>query len=263
MLNHSFCQKLKKNIQQRKNYLCIGLDPDLNKIPDHFPKNLTGLKNFLEEVITATSDLCIAYKPNLAFFEAFGIDGITLLKQILKKIPAQVPCIIDAKRGDIGNTSQAIAQYLFDYLEADATTLHPYMGEDSLAPFFNYKDKYNFILALTSNPSSTDFQKQKLLSGDPLYLHTIKKSLSWQQKYQNIGFVIGATQTELAEIRKFDPISLFLIHGVGAQGGDYKTSVTQGKNKDGLVLINMSRQILYCSKEKNFTDTIRQTIQNL
>ncbi|MFC1752878.1 orotidine-5'-phosphate decarboxylase [Thermoproteota archaeon] len=259
-MDHSFCKKLSQNIKTRSCYVCLGLDPDLSKIPDHYSQTLTGLTDFLLDTIKATKDLVIAYKPNLSFFEAMGIEGLRIVEKVRSAIPEQVPMILDAKRGDIGNTSAMQARYIFDYFGADAITLHPYMGRDSLAPFFNYKDKYHFILALTSNPSAMDFQKAELSSGGYVYEKVINTACKWREEFHNIGFVIGATQKELSYIRKKDSESLFLIPGVGAQGGSYSDAHTYGRNKDGLVLINMSRSLLYCSKDTDYLDLIRTKI---
>ncbi|MFC1616948.1 orotidine-5'-phosphate decarboxylase [Candidatus Margulisiibacteriota bacterium] len=263
MLNHPFCQKLANNIKNKNTYVCVGLDPDLDKIPDFLPKNIKSLETFLTEIIEQTQEHCIAYKPNISFFEALGIEGLQLLEKIRKRIPAHIPVILDAKRGDIGNTSKMQAKFIFDYFGADATTLHPYMGIDSLEPFFNYKDKFNFILALTSNPSAKDFEKQLMNNKKPLYEFVTKNCSDWNKKYQNIGLVVGATQDELQEIRKIDTALPFLIPGVGAQGGDYETAVNNGTNEDGIVIINMSRGILYCSNDKGFGKIVNAKIRSL
>lgn len=262
MLNHSFYQRLYTNTTQRKSHLCIGLDPDLSQIPCHFSQDLKGLHDFLVEVIETTSALCIAYKPNLAFFEALGIDGLRLLESIRKRIPTETPVIIDGKRGDIGNTSAMQAKYIFDYFGADATTLNPLMGLDSLAPFFRYKDKYNFVLTLTSNPGAHDFEKQTLDNKQPLYLYILDQCDSWHNAYGNVGCVVGATQQEFTEIRKHNTNLIFLIPGIGAQGGEYHDAVRVGKNQDGLALVNISRSILYGSTERDFATQMRQKIQS-
>ncbi|MFA5880345.1 MAG: orotidine-5'-phosphate decarboxylase [Candidatus Margulisiibacteriota bacterium] len=245
MQNHLFYQKIKKNISARKNYICLGLDPDLNKLPVKYPQNIQGLTDFLINAIEDTKDLVICYKPNISFFEALGIDGLKLLEKICQIIPDNVPIILDAKRGDIGNTSKCQAKYIFDYFKADAITLHPYMGLDSLSPFFEYQDKFCFVLALTSNPGAGDFEKQTLANNKPLYSLVVERCAVWHQQYQNIGLVVGGTQKELGELRNINSDLLFLIPGVGAQGGDYQNSVNLGKNKDDLAIVNISRGILY------------------
>lgn len=263
MKTHPFYQKILKRHQSCQNYICVGLDPDFSKLPAHIPHSIAGLFDFLTAIIESTHDICIAYKPNISFFEALGIDGLQLLERICKKISQyNVPIILDAKRGDIGNTSQMQARYLFDYFGADATTLHPYMGRDSLEPFFRYKDRFHFVLALTSNPGAADFEKQQLASGQYVYEKIYTSCVEWHKTYQNIGVVVGATQEELTYIRKLSSELLFLIPGVGTQGGDYSQSVQVGKNQDDLVIINMSRSILYASAAVDFASSARSAIQS-
>jgi len=233
----------------------------MSKLPAQFPKTIQGISDFLKQVIEATSDLCIAYKPNIAFFEGLGIEGLHLLEMLCKCIPSNTPIVLDAKRGDIGNTSAMQAKFIFNYFGAAATTLHPYMGLDSLSPFFDYKDKFHFVLALTSNPGSADFEKKRLENGALLYESVFQQCINWNQTYHNIGVVIGATQSELGQLRKIDPGMLFLIPGVGAQGGDYTTAVECGSNQDQVALINLSRGILYCSSGIDFVQDIRKEMQ--
>jgi orotidine-5'-phosphate decarboxylase len=258
MLNHPFYQKVKANIQSKKTFICLGLDPDIEKIPDHFDKNIQGLELFLFDVIEATKDLCIAYKPNISFFEALGIDGLRLLEKVRKKIPDNIPVILDAKRGDIGNTSKMQARYIFDYFGADATTLSPYMGLESLQPFFDYKDKYHFVLTLTSNPGAKQFEKHNLDNGQPLYVKVAQACQETGNKDHNIGLVVGATQKEVIELRKIVPNLVFLIPGVGQQGGSYEDAVKHGTNIDNVAVINVSRSILYCSRNLDFTTKIQE-----
>jgi orotidine-5'-phosphate decarboxylase len=260
MLDHPFYQKIKKNIQSTKNYVCIGLDPDIDKMPLHFEKSMIGLEKFLFEIIDNTSDLCIAYKPNISFFEAYGIDGLSLLKKVIKRIPDTTPSILDGKRGDIGNTSGKQAAYVYDYFQADATTLHPYMGLDSLEPFFEYKDKFNFVLALTSNPSASDFEKKLMSDNRPLYEVVSDQCKEWNAVYKNIGLVVGGTQKEMEQIRKRDPLIVFLIPGVGAQGGNYTDAVENGNNSEKVSIINMSRSIMYGSDKTTYIDEMRANI---
>lgn len=260
MLSNAFYQKIKANTQKNITHLCVGLDPDIQQLPDGFSKDVSGITSFLREIIDATQNDVIAYKPNLSFFEAWGIDGIKALKTICEHVPKHIPIILDAKKGDIGNTSRMQAKYIFEYLNADATTLHPYMGTDSLAPFFEYKDKFNFVLGLTSNPGAQDFEKQTLKNDKPLYESIIRQCAHWNQRYQNVGVVVGATQTELATIRQIDSNLLFLIPGVGAQGGDYAAAAAVGKNADDLAIVNVSRAILYCDKTQSFKKSISTAI---
>jgi orotidine-5'-phosphate decarboxylase len=260
----NFKQKLIKAALKNRSWLCIGLDPDLNKLPANINQSLSGLEEFLKAVIDATNDLVCVYKPNSAFYEQFGSDGTALLKEIISYIPAEIPVILDAKRGDIGNTSKMYASAAFDYLKADAITVNPYMGYDSIGPFLDYKDKGVIILCLTSNPSSNDFQKRQVIDIDnqqiPLYQIVAQTALAWN-KNDNIGLVIGATKPEeLGELRKQVGDSLpILIPGVGAQGGDLEMSLKNGSNtSDQLAIINVSRSVLYASKENDYASKSRE-----
>ncbi|RAP38933.1 orotidine-5'-phosphate decarboxylase [Candidatus Marinamargulisbacteria bacterium SCGC AAA071-K20] len=257
---HPVIQTLHDNKSRVNHCLCVGIDPDITKLPEAFSHTLSGLNDFLEKVIKDTSGQVLAYKPNISFFEALGIDGLKSLELLRKHIPENIPMILDAKRGDIGNTATMQAKYLFDYFGADASTLHPYMGLDSLEPFFKYKDKLHFVLGLTSNPSASNFEKLKLENGEPLYKTVISQCAGWNKEYGNVGVVVGATQSELKEIRKIDQDIIFLIPGVGAQGGYYEDAFSQGKNQDDLVVINASRSILYQNPELSFCERISQTI---
>jgi orotidine-5'-phosphate decarboxylase len=261
---HPFLEKLKENKKRTGNTLCVGLDPDPEKMPDFFPKTAHGIKEFLIEIIEATQEHCIAYKPNISFFEAFGLEGLKVLESLCHRIDSRIPIIIDGKRGDIGNTAKMQAKYMFDYFGADACTVNPYMGEDSVLPFLNYKDNYTFILTLTSNKGSHDFEKKKLTNDTFFYEEVLSRCIAWNNKFQNAGVVVGATQAELISIRKKDPSLLFLIPGVGAQGGSYSYAYENGGNNEGLSLINIGRSILYC--DPTFTDTknvIKNVIQKL
>lgn len=245
MVHSPFYSALLSGIQDKETFLCIGLDPVCDLIPSGFPQTLSGIKQYLSLVIDVTQDLCIAYKPNISFFEALGIEGLRLLEDLRKSYP-DLLWIIDAKRGDIGNTSAMQAKFLYDILGASAVTLHPYMGFDSLAPFFNYKNGFNFVLGLTSNPGSADFEMQTLASGHLLCESVLDYCSQWNAKTHNVGVVVGATQTShLAQLRQRHPELLYLVPGVGAQGGDLASVQTKGVNSDGAVIINASRAILY------------------
>lgn len=259
MSNQTY-QKLLNNFNRIGHCLCVGIDPDLSKLPTKYPQTLNGLDQFLEELIKDTAQNVIAYKPNISFFEALGIEGLKLLEKVRKYIPSSVPLVLDAKRGDIGNTAKMQARYLFDYFGADASTLHPYMGIDSLEPFFQYKQQLHFVLGLTSNPSSNDFEKLLLNTQIPLYEHIIKQCIEWNKTFANIGIVAGATHKELSKIRKLDDKLLLLIPGVGAQGGSYSDAFKEGSNKDKIVLINSSRAILYNNPEMSFIEKINLAI---
>lgn len=259
-----FLDKLSRKFSKVQNHLCLGLDPDIEKLPQNITPSLVGIEEFLERSIKASSGFCLAYKPNIAFFEALGIEGLRLLEKVIKWIPDDTPIIIDAKRGDVSHTSKQIARYIFDYFGADATTLHPYMGKDSLIPFFKYKHAYNFVLALTSNPSANDFETKKMATGFTLYESVIQSVLEWKKTYPNIGVVVGGTNmTLLSKIRQIDPCLLFLIPGIGAQGGNYQQNLELGKNNQQEVLINVGRSILYCDNTKNFDKEIKKSIVKL
>ena len=254
-----FKDKLLSAARNNKSWLCVGLDPDLNKLPDSVAKNTDGILKFLKAIIDSTKDLVCAYKPNSAFFEQFGAEGIILLKNIIDYIPDEIPVILDAKRGDIGNTSKMYARAAFDYLGADAITVNPYMGLDCVKPFLDYQDKGVFVLCLTSNPSSEEFQKQYLKDRGMLYQQVAQTALTWN-KHGNLCFVVGATSPEeLGEVRKLigdDPA--ILIPGVGAQGGDLEQSLRNGANNRGeLAIINVSRSVLYAPTKADYTDKSR------
>jgi orotidine-5'-phosphate decarboxylase len=257
-----FNEKLNNIIQKNESLLCIGLDPD----PALIPEGMTALE-FNLGIIEATNDLVCAYKPNFAFYEAMGIEGLDTLKKTIENIPEAIPVIGDAKRGDIGNTAKAYARAIFDYFNCDAVTVNPYLGFDSLEPFINYREKGVFILCRTSNAGAVDFQSLPCnVSPSPRHLFEIvaQKASEWN-KYGNIGLVVGATYPEELEIiRKHYPETLLLVPGVGAQGGDLKSVVNLGINmkKQG-VIINSSRQVLYASKGKNFAAAARKIAKRL
>lgn len=245
---HPFLSKLASNIKQKQSYLCIGLDPDPTKLPSQYPQTIHGIQSFLDDIVQKTLPFAIAFKPNISFFEALGIDGLRCLEQVVKRIPSHCPVILDAKRGDIGNTSRMQATFIYDFFRADATTLHPYMGLDSLKPFFDYKDKFNFVLALTSNPSATDFETLKQDNSTYVYQTIAKKCQDWNAISHNIGLVVGATHnTDLIQIRKETPHLLFLMPGVGSQGGSYQNAIKLGQNSSQMVIVNVSRSVLYAA----------------
>ena len=249
-MTHPLINKWLKLKEKTQHCLCIGLDPDINTLPNGYEKNLEGLTHFLYDIIDASILECIAYKPNISFFEAYGIKGLLVLESIVKHINNRIPIIIDGKRGDIGNTSGMQARYLFDYFNADAITLHPYMGFDSLEPFFNYKDKFHFVLGLTSNPGSKDFEELPLANGKTLASTVIETISNWNQTNHNIGVVVGATENKLKQARDIDRDLVFLIPGVGKQGGSYDNAYNHGKNNHDLALINVSRAITGAINDK-------------
>jgi orotidine-5'-phosphate decarboxylase len=260
VLNNPVYASLKKNIDKQGHCICLGLDPDLEKIPSYYEKTIKGLEAFLLDVIAASKDHVIAYKPNISFFEAYGIDGLRLLEKCRKKIPSDIPFILDAKRGDIGNTAAKQATYLFDYFGADAVTVNPYMGYDSIAPFLNYEDKLIFVLALTSNPGAKDFESLRLESGKRLFEEVIEKTNTWAKN--NVGFVVGATQAYLEHVRALTPYP-FLIPGVGHQGGSY-ADAKKGRDTHGVAIINVSRAFLYSwESPKDLDLTIKHLIKSM
>ena len=245
-------EQLYQKIQERKSFLCVGLDPDMDKIPP-FLKNLENpIWAFNKAIIDATKPYCVAYKPNFAFYEAYGKMGYEALEKTIHYIGNEHFIIADAKRGDIGNTSKMYAKAAFEVLGADAITVAPYMGKDSVTPFLSYENKWIIVLGLTSNKGSEDFQFIKSEDYKPLYQQVIEKVSSWTSP-DNTMFVIGATHPEsFKEIRKLIPDHFLLVPGVGEQGGELESVIKFGKNNQIGLLINSSRGILYASKEKDF-----------
>ena len=240
-------ENLINQIKRKKSFLCVGLDVDLDKIPKHLHKHEDPIFEFSKAIIDSTSPFAIAYKPNLAFFESYGLKGWNSLEKIINYINSNHPeifTIADAKRGDIGNTSSKYARTFFETLNFDSITVNPYMGRDSIEPFLEYDNKYTILLSLTSNSGSSDFQFQ-LDNGKPLYLSVIKKSLSWKNK-ENLMYVIGATKAEsLKEVREIIPNSFLLVPGIGAQGGSLSDVCRFGLNENCGLIVNSSRQIIY------------------
>ncbi|OGU15757.1 MAG: orotidine 5'-phosphate decarboxylase [Ignavibacteria bacterium GWB2_35_12] len=248
-------EKLKRSQAKNSSILCVGLDVDLNKVPQQFKSVPDGLFEFNKSIIHATKDFVCAYKLNFAFYEQYGIEGYELLKKTFELIPENIVSIADAKRCDIGNTMTGYAKSIFDYFNADAVTINPYLGKDSLDPFFSYKKKMVFLLTLTSNPGSANFQRLES-GGIPLYKHIIKQSLSWADK-TNLAYVIGATQPDdIDKLRALAPNNFFLIPGIGAQGGSVEAVVKA--NANGPAIINVSRAVIYASKEKDFAEKARE-----
>jgi orotidine-5'-phosphate decarboxylase len=243
---------LLEEILKKKSYLCVGLDTDLNKIPSHLLREKDPVFEFNKQIIDATIEYCVAYKPNLAFYEALGPAGWESLQKTVAYLPANIFKIADAKRADIGNTSTFYARAFFEKMSFDAVTVAPYMGEDSVKPFLNFKDKWVILLAHTSNPGSSDFQLFGASSGKPLYEEVIMKSQEWGSA-ENLMYVVGATQADkFASIRKMAQDHFFLVPGVGAQGGDLRKVSAAGLNRSCGLLINASRSIIYKSSGKDF-----------
>jgi orotidine-5'-phosphate decarboxylase len=258
----NFIEKLQKATIKNQSLVCVGLDPDPKQMPDRI-----GVYDFNKAIIDATSDLVCAYKPNLAFYEALGVEGMDALKRTVKSIPPEIPVIADGKRGDIGNTSKAYASALFDILGFDAATVNPYLGYDSVAPFIQYQDKGIFILCRTSNAGASDFQSLICMYQNrtrPLYEVVAAKAEDWN-KAGNIGLVVGATYPEeLKLIREQHPKMPFLIPGVGAQGGDVALTIKYGVSPSGgRTIINSSRQIIYASRGSSFAEAARKATLTL
>jgi orotidine-5'-phosphate decarboxylase len=246
--------QLVEQIKKKQSFLCIGLDIDLDKIPQHLLALNNPIFEFNRQIIDATHHLAVAYKPNIAFYEAYGIEGWQSLQKTIAYLNEHYPeifTIADAKRGDIGNTSTRYAKAFFEDLNFDSITVAPYMGRDSVEPFLAFKDKFTIMLALTSNIGGLDFQTLKI-ENEELYKKVLKKSLTWQNS-ENLMFVVGATRPEyFQQIRKIIPNHFLLVPGVGAQGGSLSEVCKYGLNKDIGLLVNSTRGIIYTSKGENF-----------
>src|SRR6187402_2808437 len=253
-------QELHEQIKIKKSFLCVGLDVDLDKIPKHLLELEDPIFEFNKAIIDATHDLTVAYKPNTAFFEAYGIKGWQSLQKTINYLNENHPeifTIADAKRGDIGNTSTMYAKAFLEDLNFDSVTVAPYMGKDSVEPFLAFENKHTILLALTSNEGAFDFQT-KDSDGEELYKTVIKTSKNWKNS-QNLMYVVGATKAEyFAEIRKIVPNSFYLVPGVGAQGGSLSEVCKYGMNEEVGLLINSSRGIIYASQEKDFAEKARE-----
>lgn len=244
-------------IRQKKSYLCIGLDTDINRIPKHLLDQEDPIFEFNRQIIDATRDLCVAYKPNIAFYESLGAAGWESLAKTLAYIPSEHFTIADAKRGDIGNTSGMYARAFFDTLNFDAVTVAPYMGVDSVKPFLEFEDKWVILLALTSNQGSRDFQMTPQENGQPLFEKVMRRSMEWGSPEQ-LMFVVGATHPEkFQEIRAIAPDHFLLVPGVGAQGGDLEALSRHGLNDVGGLLVNSSRGIIYAGSGTDFAEQAR------
>lgn len=247
-------EKLVSEIKRKKSFLCIGLDVDLNKIPSHLLETEDPIFEFNKAIIDATHHLAVSYKPNTAFYEAYGIKGWKSLEktiQYLNKNYPEIYTIADAKRGDIGNTSTMYAKAFLEDLAFDSVTVAPYMGKDSVEPFLAFKEKHTIMLALTSNQGAFDFQTKEI-EGKELYKHVLETSKSWENS-ENLMYVVGATKAEFfTEIRKIVPDSFLLVPGVGAQGGSLSEVCKYGLNDQVGLLINSSRGIIYASNEIDF-----------
>ena len=285
-----FKEKLLEASRKNRSWLCVGLDPDTAKLPGNIGSGPEAVLKFNRALIESTTDLVCAYKPNAAFYESMGAAGFDILKETIKSIPDYIPVILDFKRGDIGNTAAMYARYAFEHLRVDAVTVNPYLGRDSVEPFINYREKGTFVLCLTSNPSSSDIQRQLMLLDDPpeiermppqskakkfaeffkastqtLFSYVADLAVEWNS-HDNIGLVVGATShAELEQIRKkIGESMLILIPGVGAQGGDLEKSVIYGSNSRGeMAVINVARGIIYAwTNESLFQSEVREAAES-
>ena len=259
-------KQLIEQIFTKKSFLCVGLDTDLNKVPKFLLNKEDPIFSFNKAIIDATAPYCVAYKPNLAFYECYGLKGMEAFEKTITYLKEKYPnhfIIADAKRGDIGNTSKMYAQTFFKEYNVDALTIAPYMGEDSVKPFLEYEGKWVILLALTSNNGSHDFQLFEDKDGVRLFERVLSKAQEWGTT-ENLMFVVGATQGSLfADIRKLAPNSFLLVPGVGAQGGSLQEVCKYGMNKDCGLLVNSSRGIIYASSEANFAEIAGEKAKEL
>lgn len=247
-------KELVNQIKFKKSFLCVGLDTDVKKIPRFLMDYNDPVFEFNKRIIDATKPYCVAYKPNIAFYEAMGSKGWDALKQTLEYIPEDIFTIADAKRGDIGNTSDLYARTYFETYNFNSLTVAPYMGSDSVLPYFSYKGKWVILLGLTSNIGALDFETQELANGKMLFEEVLTQSLKWGNK-ENLMYVVGATRGEnFKKIRAIAPDSFLLVPGVGAQGGSLMEVVEHGMNSNVGLLVNSSREIIYASSDKDFAE---------
>lgn len=250
-------QELIRNIKTKRSFLCVGLDTDLKKVPAHLLNEEDPIFTFNKAIIDATAAYCVAYKPNLAFYEAFGVKGLMAFEKTVRYIQENYPdqfIIADAKRGDIGNTSAMYARTFFEEYNLDSVTVAPYMGEDSVTPFLGYDGKWVILLALTSNKGSHDFQLTESTDGEKLFQKVLRKSQEWAGNDQMM-YVVGATQGQaFEEIRKIVPNHFLLVPGVGAQGGSLSEVCKYGMTQDCCLLVNSSRAIIYADNTENFAN---------
>ena len=259
-------ETLFENIKRKGSFLCVGLDTDIKKIPECLLQEEDPIFTFNKAIIDATADLCIAYKPNLAFYESMGVKGWIAFEKTVRYIKQFYPdqfIIADTKRGDIGNTSAMYARSFFEEMNIDAVTVAPYMGEDSVTPFLNYAGKWVILLALTSNKGSHDFQLTEDQNGEKLFEKVLRKSQEWADDEQMM-YVVGATQGRAFEdIRKIAPSHFLLVPGVGAQGGSLEEVCKYGMNQQCGLIVNSSRGIIYVDKTVNFAEGARQAAADL
>ena len=256
-------QELIFQIKKKQSFLCIGLDTDIKKIPTHLLELEDPIFEFNKQIIDATKDFCVAYKPNIAFYESMGVSGWNSLQKTLDYIPNDIFTIADAKRGDIGNTSNMYARAFFENMNFDSITVAPYMGSDSVTPFLKFKDKWAIVLVLTSNKGGLDFQKIEDKNGKQLFEQVLETSKQWGSD-ENMMYVVGATRTEeLLQIRAIVPNHFLLVPGVGAQGGSLKDVAKYGLNSDCGLLVNSSRGIIYAGNDVDFAQKAKVQAKKL
>jgi orotidine-5'-phosphate decarboxylase len=254
-------EKIRQSIRLKKSFLCVGLDPDPVRMPPHLSGTIEGIRRFLIDMITATADYAVAYKPNYAFFEALGPEGLQLLTEVRRAIPDTHFVIGDAKRGDIGNTAAMYARAAFDVMDCHAVTLSPYMGLDTLQPFLKREGRWAVVLVLTSNPGSADFQRQKLVDGTPLWEHVLHACVA-ADVHHRMMFVVGATHpTDFQRVRELAPNHFLLVPGFGAQQGSLKEVARHGLNQHVGLLANVSRAILYASQGHDYATAAERVAQ--
>lgn len=256
-------EDITKVIRQKNSCLCVGLDPDLQKIPKHLLQEKDPIFEFNKQIIDATYPFAVAYKPNTAFYEAMGAKGWETLYKTAEYLPKDTFKIADAKRGDIGNTSQMYAKAFFEQMSFDAITVAPYMGEDSVKPFLQFSNKWVILLALTSNTGSIDFEQETLQNDKKLFEAVIEKSQKWAD-FTKMMYVVGATQTQYLEhIRRIAPKNFLLVPGIGEQGGHLEEVMRLGLNEDIGLLINSSRDIIYASQDQDFAEKAAQKAKQI
>lgn len=259
MRTSSFLERLHTAARRNSSWLCVGLDPDPASLPAE-----VGVESFLGGIVDATRDLVCCYKPNLAFFEALGVAGQHALRSLLRDVPGEIPVLIDAKRGDTPQTMRAYARAIFEELDADAATVNPYLGGDSLEPFFAYRDRGVFVLCKTSNPGAAEMQDLMVDGSEPLFVRVARRAMTWD-RFGTLGLVVGATYpSDVAAVRQIAPRVPILLPGVGAQSGDLERSVQAGVDVDGAgAIVNASRSILYASAGGDWQTAARAEAQKL
>ena len=256
-------QELFNQIIKKESFLCVGLDTDLEKIPEHLLELEDPIFEFNKQIIDATKDYCVAYKPNLAFYESQGVKGWESLQKTMEYIPSDIFTIADAKRGDIGNTSRMYAKTFFEYFNFDSVTVAPYMGNDSVSPFLEFRNKWVILLAATSNLGGLDLQYKKIEGGKRVFEEVLEKSLEWGNE-ENLMYVVGATRAEmLSDVRAIVPDAFLLVPGVGAQGGSLQEVVKYGMNNTCGLLVNSSRGIIYAGSGIDFASVAKNKSKEL